>query len=221
MCWETIDSFNTSEARKVDLIMEYLRSHAAHISWRTIYRDYETGPGINLQVPVYDEEEALKIYDSLDVDFIVGFILDDDDHYVMRSVISIIHRMLKHPSITARQIVGLGNALYALERLPKITEGVKCIFSVNYEAGNEAFKEFVYVNFEISDKIFKISRGGSICDAIVGSDSYSLPGWLVEAGGYSDKAAELYDLEATVFEYLILGARIEVDDESQIDYNKS
>ncbi|EAO9488496.1 hypothetical protein AKL49_24730 [Salmonella enterica] len=221
MCWETIDSFNTSEAKKVDLIMKHLRSLASHISWRTTWKEYETGSAINLQVPFDDEEEALEIYDSLDVDAIVGFIFDDEDHYVISSVISIIHRMLKHPSITARQIVGLGNALYALERLPKITEGAKCIFSVNYEEGNEEFKEFVYVNFEISDKMFEISRGGSICDAIVGSDSYSLPGWLVEDGGYSDKAAELYDLEDTVFEYLILGARIEVDDESQIDYNKS
>ncbi|WP_429845141.1 hypothetical protein [Brevibacillus sp. FIR094] len=221
MCWETIDSFNTSEARKVDLIMEYLRSQAAHISWRTIYRDYETGTGINLQVPVYDEEEAVEIYDSLDFDSIVGFILDDEDHDVINAVINIIHRILKHPRIAARQIVGLGNALYALERLPKITEGAKCNFSINYEAGNEEFKEFVYIDFEISDKSFGLSRGGSVSDAIVGSDSYTLPGWLVEAGGYSDKAAELYDLEDIVFEYLILGAKIEVDDESQIDYNKS
>ncbi len=32
MCWETIDSFDTSEAIKVDMIMKHLRSQASHIS---------------------------------------------------------------------------------------------------------------------------------------------------------------------------------------------
>lgn len=149
-----------------------------------------------------------------------SFDIDEDDYYVICAVKNIIHRMLKHPTITARQIVGLGNALYALEKLPQITEGARCIFSVNYRAGNEEFSELVYISFEISEEEFGISHGGSIYNAGVGSDSYTLSCWLVEAGGFSDKEAQLYDLEDIVFEYLNLGATIEVDNESQIDYVK-
>jgi hypothetical protein len=218
MYWETIDSFDTSAINKIDIILEHLRFRAPHITWRTKWIDYEIGPGINLQVPIEDEEEALEIYESLDVDSIVGFILDDEEHYVISAVVNIIHQMLKHPKITAKQIVGLGNALYALEKFPQITKGSKCIFSVNYEAGDEQFREMVYFSFEISEKFFEVSRGGSTYDAGIGSDSYSLRSWLVEAGGYSDTSAELYDLQDTVFEYLNLGANIEVDDESHIDY---
>ncbi|NHN35336.1 hypothetical protein [Paenibacillus agricola] len=218
MGWETIDSFNKSDGYKLDKLLEHLQCSTPHIPWRTVWVDYESGSGINLQVPVIDEDEALEIYESLDIDSIVGFILKDEDYYVINIVMNIIRQMLKHPKITAKQILGLGNALYAVERLPQITKGAKCIFSVNYEAGDDQFSEIVYFSFEISEESFGVSRGGSTCDAGIGSDSYSLRSWLVEAGGYSDTSAELYNLEDTVFEYLNLGADIEVDDESDIAY---
>ncbi|MCP8615228.1 hypothetical protein [Salirhabdus salicampi] len=214
MHWETIDSFNTTDAEKVDKILEYLRTEAPHITWRTKWTDHEMGAGINLQVPLEDEEEALEVYESLHFDSVVGFTFDDEDFYVINSVKNIIHKMLKHSStLTATQIIGLGNGLYAIERLPEITKGVDCRFSINYKSE----EEFVYINFEVSEYFLEISRGGSVYNYKVGSDTYSLPLWLVEAGGYSRKEAELYNLEEEASDYLNLGATIEVEDESRIE----
>lgn len=64
-------------------------------------------------------------------------ILTDDDHYAIDIVINVACRLLKNPQITPRQVVGLGNALYALERLPLVTPGSSCEFGINYQAGNE------------------------------------------------------------------------------------
>ena len=72
-----------------------------------------------------------------------------------------------------------------------------------------------YITFRISESAFEISIGGSVYDSAVGSDSFSDPGWLVEAGGYRETECELYELEGSIVEYLNLGAKITVSDESE------
>ena len=62
----------------------------------------------NAQLPVFD----LKGQDEF------------SDQSAISITMDIAKRLLQHPKITARQIVGLGHALYALERLPAITSGV-------------------------------------------------------------------------------------------------
>ena len=61
----------------------------------------------NAQLPVFD----LKGQDEFSGQLAILITVD------------IAKRLLQHPKITARQIVGLGHALYALERLPAITSG--------------------------------------------------------------------------------------------------
>jgi len=147
------------------------------------------------------------------------FELTDDDYYAIEIAKNIVCRFLKHPQITARQIIGLENALYALERLPSVTPGSFSGFGVVYRAGTEEFNEMRYISFSISESEFEISKGGSVYSMSVGSDSFSEPGWLVEIGGYRETKCELHDIEDSIEEYLNLGAEITVNDESEIEKN--
>jgi hypothetical protein len=148
----------------------------------------------------------------------VAFELTDDDRYAIEVAQNIARRFLKHPKITPQQVIGLGNALFALERLPLVTPGSSCEFGIVYRAGTEEFSEMRYIDFRISDSAFEISKGGSVYDKSVGGDSFSEPGWVVEVGGYRSAECELYDLEDSIAEYLNLGAEITVSDESEIEY---
>lgn len=119
-------------------------------------------------------------------------------------------------SIQPLQIIGLENALYALDRMPLITEGINSGFGITYRSGDEKYSEMYYINFIITDGSFEIQMGGSVYDKAVGSDSYSDPGWYIETGGYRDTRAELYNIEDSIEEYLNVGAKITIDDESDI-----
>ena len=146
------------------------------------------------------------------------FELIDDDWYAIQIAINTARRFLKSQSITPQQVIGLGNALYALERLPLITPRSFCEFGITYRAGTEDFNEARYINFRVSESDFEISQGGSVYDKAVGGDSFSGPEWLVEVGGYRNTECELYQIEDSISEYLNLGAEITVSDESKIEY---
>lgn len=148
------------------------------------------------------------------------FDLFDDDYYAIEIARNTVRRFLKSPLITPKQVIGLGNALYALERLPLITVGACCEFGIIYRSGTDEFEEMRYITFRISNSSFEISKGGSVYDCAVGGDSFSEPDWLIEVSGYRETEMELFDLEESIEEYLKLGAEIIVDDESEIDFDQ-
>ena len=123
---------------------------------------------------------------------------------------------MAHPDVTPRQIVGLGRALYAWDRLPQATPGVNSEFGVCYRSGDKNFSQMRYVSFLIEGNSFVISMGGSVYDSAVGSDTITGPNWEVELGGYSNREfeGEMGDLEEKILKYLRLGAEITVDDDS-------
>ncbi len=149
------------------------------------------------------------------------FELTDDDYYAIEIAQNVARRFLKDPRITPEQVIGIGNALYALERMPRVTPGSSTEFGIVYRAGTEEYSEMRYINFRISESEFEISRGGSVYDKSVGSDSFSELKWVVEVGGYRDTECELYDIEDSIAEYLNLGAEITVSDESEIDFEEN
>ena len=140
------------------------------------------------------------------------------DELAISITMDIAKRLLQYPKITARQIVGLGHALYALERLPAITPGVWVEFCVCLRVEVD-FKEMRYIEFQISEEKFEILRGGSI-DLGAGSDSYSDTGWYFDIHGNRDAECQLWLLEDEVLELLGCGAEIRVDDESHIDFRE-
>ena len=149
------------------------------------------------------------------------FELTENDHYAVQIAKNVARRLLKHPQIKPQQVIGIGNALYALERLPVTTPGAYTEFGISYRAGSKNFSKMRYIDFRISDEDFAISLGGSVYDDSVGGDTISEPGWLIEIDGYRNTGCQLYDLEDSVEEYLNLGAEIIVNDESSIEYEEN
>ena len=147
------------------------------------------------------------------------FRLNDDDEIVIRIAKDFARNYLKTRADEPREIIGLGNVLFALERLPKATEGVYCEFGVSIRGGSDGFGEMKYFYFNISPESFGVSRGGSVYDPGVGSDSYSLSGWHVGTGEYRESSAEPYELENYLDSLIRFGAEFHVMDESQIDYD--
>ncbi len=144
-----------------------------------------------------------------------NFYLLEDDYYAIDIAKNTIRRFLKHPRIETKQIIGLGNALYALERLPEITEGSDCEFGIEYRHGTDEFNEMRYLNFHITEGFFCISAGGSTHDKDGGGDSYSTLDWYIEASGARCTEGELCYIEDGIVEYLNLGGEINVTDNSE------
>lgn len=146
------------------------------------------------------------------------FELTDDDRNAIQIAINLARRFLKSQSITPQQVIGLGYALYALERMPLVTPGSFCEFGIVRRVGSDDFNEMRYIIFIVSESVFEIQMGGRVYNKVVGSDNYSDPGWLVEVGGYRNAECELSQIEDSISEYLNLGAEITVSDESKIEY---
>ena len=64
------------------------------------------------------------------------FDLDDDDAFAVEVAKDIARRLLRDRRTTPIQIVGLGHALYALERMPASTSGALTEFGIEYRHGN-------------------------------------------------------------------------------------
>ncbi len=148
------------------------------------------------------------------------FDLDDDDVFAVEVAKNFARRLLRDPRATPIQIVGLGHALYALERMPTSTPGALTEFGTEYRRGDENFEEMKYITISISDEFFEISTGGSVNDSAVGGDSLSGPSWRVEVYGHKSCDLDLYDLENQIGALLKLRSRIEVEDESDIDFSE-
>lgn len=140
------------------------------------------------------------------------FVLTDDDMVAIDVATRTVRQFLRNEKLDARQIVGLGNALYALQRLPEVTDGVACEFGLMYRHGGESR----YIEFEVSEHAFGISVGGTNYELNVGGDSFSQPGWRVEVGGSRDDKNPnlLYNVSDQISEFVCLGAEIVVHDES-------
>lgn len=149
------------------------------------------------------------------------FNLEDDDFIGVCTAINVARLFLKDNTITPKKIIGLGNALYALERLPITTPGVYVEFSIEYRNGTEQYSEMKYVNFSITENEFQVSVGGSVYDSEIGSDSYTELDYLIGFEGYRLTEGDITDLiyvEDNVKEFLKLGAEINVQDDSSIQY---
>lgn len=147
------------------------------------------------------------------------FQIDEDDEGIQIAK-SVGYKLLKHPRIRPYQIIAIGEALLAIERLPMSTPGVNCKFGIRYEAGTPEYNERIYIDFIIRSDLFEISKGGVVYDKSVGSDSYSDDIWIIEAGCRPQRYLNIYNLENSINEYLTLGAEISVSNESEIDYDQ-
>ena len=135
----------------------------------------------------------------------------EDYQYAAQSAINVVHLLLHDARITPQQIVGLGHALYALQRFPIATPGVSVDFGVCID-GKDRLE---YIDYRITEDSFKILRGG-----YTEGDSYSLPDAYIGSSGYH-KNVDPYFIEQTE---IIIAAwlnndytKIRVDNNSYIE----
>ena len=148
------------------------------------------------------------------------FHLTEDDETAIEIATKMAHEFLKHESIEPEQIVGLGHALYALNRLPLTTPGVFVEFGVMYSFRNEDTGGRRYIEFAIEENVFRITLGGNEWDKRFGHDNYSRDGWYIGSGtsGARECAIDLWTVEEEFQELFNLGGRITVTDESEIEF---
>jgi hypothetical protein len=146
------------------------------------------------------------------------FKLKEQDSFLIETATKTARRILRNPGIKARQIIGLGNFIYALERLPDITPGVNVRFEIVYDMGNLYLNEKRRVVFIIDDDRICASMNRSTYDREGGSVNLTELDWSICADGHVEEYGDIYYLEDHIKELLHLGGEIIVSDNSNIKY---
>lgn len=145
------------------------------------------------------------------------FDLTDDDLFAIEIAKKVARQFLRDLKVTPPQIVGLGNALYALERLPVCTPGAAVEFAVSLRQGPKDYEQTNYITFAIEDGLFAIQKGWIFHDFL--GEHESEPGWWIESQGYRKTECNLHLIEEAVFWMLAYpGAEISVSDSSEIEF---
>lgn len=177
-------------------------------------------PNSSIKTLFSDKYSIMSQQNALPIAFDLKGEDEFSDQLAISTTIDIAKRLLQDPKVTARQIVGLGHALYALERLPAITSGVCVKFGVVLDVKGRFRDETSYIDFQISEEEFEILRGGYI-DIGAGWDGYADTGWYFDIHGNRNAECQLWLLEDEVLDLLGCGAEIRVDDESHIDFSEA
>ena len=93
-----------------------------------------------------------------------------DDAEVFEHVIGYVRRICTLPKIKPQELAGLAHALYALERLPRVTPGVAVDFQVGVRWGTETEHSESWATFHISEEEFNAGRMERTRDPYVGGD---------------------------------------------------
>ncbi|SHJ15621.1 hypothetical protein SAMN02745751_01869 [Dethiosulfatibacter aminovorans DSM 17477] len=146
------------------------------------------------------------------------FKLKKEDYFLIETAAKTARRLLRNPGIKPRQIIGLGNAMYALERLPETTKGVNVKFGIVYDLGNQYLNEKRNVVFTIDEDKFCAAMNRSTYDREGGSVNLTELDWNVCTDGHVEEYGDIFYLEDHIKELLHLGGEIFVDDDSDIEY---
>lgn len=146
------------------------------------------------------------------------FKLKDKDFFIIKVATKTARRLLRNPNIKSRHIIGLGNAIYSLERLPEITQGVDIKFGIVYDLGNQYLNEKRNVIFTVNEDKFCVSMNRSIYDREGGSVDLIELDWNICTDGHEEEYGDIYYLEDHIKEILNLGGEMIVIDNSDIEY---
>ena len=131
------------------------------------------------------DDDALGVGDAAPTASPARFILGPRGKRLIEAARKLAWRMFAAPGIQPRDLVGLGRALYALDRLPVVTDGVAVEFSVKTPYEKNKYMEILrYWTVRISESEVALSSGGYV-DVGHGADSVyplSVGGQLCEEG---------------------------------------
>lgn len=170
--------------------------------------------------------DAIEYIDSFDIDSLfiddnfnnMSFKLNSIDYRAINITQNIIRRLLVRPCLTPKQIVGIGNFLFAFDRLPLKTKGANTSIKLEHKNCDGLLFEARYFNFSIQEYKFHIDINGYVYDRTVGGDSINYPSWHIESEGFRVCECDLDLLEDQIYGYLNLGVSLSVEDKSKIEY---
>jgi hypothetical protein len=147
------------------------------------------------------------------------FQLNKEDYKVIRIVRKYLRKVLKENELTPKQIIGVGNFLYALDRLPLKTPGIESYILLTNQTKNGEFLVTKSYGFTLNEDTFHVDVSGYV-NSPNGGDSVGYAGWYVEADGGRDTDAVIWELEDELSLIIHLGVEVQVEDSSAIEYEE-
>lgn len=148
------------------------------------------------------------------------FQLNQEDYQVIRIVRKYIRKVLKENELTPKQIIGFGNFLYALDKLPLKTPGIESYIQLTNQTKNGEFIVMKSYGFTLNEDIFHIDVSGYV-KGPNGGDSIGYPGWYLEADGGRETDAVIWELEDELSLLIHLGVEVKVEDSSAIEFEEN
>lgn len=136
------------------------------------------------------------------------------DYDVIQGLIKITRKILTLRYLEPIQIISLAHAIFALERLPELTPGIYLEYDISLEGENDDYSGKEYWSISIFDSSLKISSGGSSYDPNVGSDSFTLFSWEVDASGFRNCDGSFQSWLDGAKQALRLHPKVNISDES-------
>lgn len=141
----------------------------------------------------------------------------EDEYGLISGATKLARALLKSPEATPEDIIGLGRALYALERLPKITPGISVEFGGSVSGGNSEYSESYSWYVAIRDDSLEFRTSGSCYDSAVGGDSLGSDRYEVYIDGDRDGNLDPYDWINEIDDIVCKALEPYVDDYSDED----
>ena len=148
------------------------------------------------------------------------FQLNQEDYQVIRIVRKYLRKVLKENELTPKQIIGFGNFLYALDKLPLKTPGIESYIQLTNQTKNGEFIVMKSYGFTLNEDIFHVDVSGYV-KGPNGGDSIGYPGWYLEADGGRETDAVIWELEDELSLLIHLGVEVTVEDSSAIEFEEN
>lgn len=146
-----------------------------------------------------DDVEEEEVYDSSQ------YVFSSSDWHIIRGAKLLLWKVVRANTVRPSHLVGLGKALYALERLPQVTEGVSVVIDVSTPIQHFDEQEvYRFYQVAISGSEIEISSGGHLYSPQVGGDTFTCFSWLAQAGcetSHQSYLDQLWMLPTTVNDF--------------------
>lgn len=128
------------------------------------------------------------------------FPIAEDEMHLVQDLTRLTRRLCALPTAAPQELVGLAHALYALERLPQVTNGVSLEFSLGHRSGTEDSHTETDAWVHIEGSFFILGTTFRTYDTAVGGDHHSTIVFQVKSNGFrstepGDEAARLQVLD--------------------------
>jgi hypothetical protein len=124
--------------------------------------------------------------------------------------------LLTKADVTPMQIIAIGKALEALNRMPEWIMNGYVKIGLEYRAGDREFHEMRYYQICIDSDALTFESGGSVYDRSVGSDSFSDEEIQLQSHGRIIGSRDLDDWEVTFNEFFGMESGVCTEDECEL-----